>query len=280
MLDAGLPPKRTGPSVRAKPAPLLHKSIPLRAESRPQLAARSAGEPRLNRLLAALPEDERSRLLPHFESMEMPAGMVLTESGAAPAFVYFPTTAIVSVQYITADGSSAEVAVIGNEGIVGAALFMGGGSALSRAVVRGVGRGCRLRAAVLLALFDRSVLTRHLLLRYTQALITQVAQTAVCNRHHSIDQQLCRWLLLSLDRSQGRDLQVTQELIAEMLGVRREGVTEAAGHLQKDGLIRYARGRIAILDRAGLEHRVCECYAAVTREYSRLLREPPGPADR
>jgi CRP-like cAMP-binding protein len=176
-----------------------------------------------------------------------------------------------------ADGSSGEIAVVGNEGIVGISLFMGGGSAFSRAIVRGAGRGYRLRASVMMEEFERSAVTRHLLLRYTQALVTQVAQTAICNRHHSVDQQLCRWLLLGLDRSQGKELQVTQEFIAEMLGVRREGITQAAGHLQKDGLIRYARGHILILDRTGLEHRVCECYSAVAKVYSRLLRDPPSP---
>jgi CRP-like cAMP-binding protein len=203
----------------------------------------------------------------------MPAGKVLSESGTQPSFVYFPTTAIVSLQYLMADGSSAEIAVIGNEGIVGVSLFMGGGSALSRATVRGAGRGYRLRASVLMEDFERDAVTRHLLLLFTQALVTQVAQTAVCNRHHSVDQQLCRWLLLTLDRSLGNELPVTQELIAGMLGVRREGVTQAAGQLQKDGLIRYARGHITVLDRSALEHRVCECYLAVANEYSRLLRD-------
>jgi CRP-like cAMP-binding protein len=243
----------------------------------PRISPPPVNETRLNRLLAALPPEERGRWTPQLESVEMPFGKVLTESGHDPSFVYFPTTAIVSLQYIMTDGSSAEIAVVGSEGVVGVSLFMGGGSALSRAVVRGSGRGYRLRAQVMMEEFGRSRLVRQLLLRYTQALVTQVAQTAVCNRHHSVEQQLCRWLLLSLDRSQGRELQVTQELISEMLGVRREGVTQAAGHLQKDGLIRYARGRITILDRTGLEHRVCECYPAVVKEYSRLLRDPPAP---
>jgi CRP-like cAMP-binding protein len=232
---------------------------------------------RLNRLLAALPQEERWRWAAQLESVQMPFGKVLTESGHDPSFVYFPTTAIVSLQYIMTDGASAEIAVVGDEGIVGVSLVMGGGSALSRAVVRGAGRGYRLRAPVMMEEFRRSGLVRDLLLRYIQALVTQVAQTAVCNRHHSVDQQLCRWLLVSLDRSQDGELQVTQELIAEMLGVRREGITQAAGHLQKDGLIRYARGRITILDRTGLEHRVCECYSTVAKEYSRLLRDPPSP---
>jgi CRP-like cAMP-binding protein len=227
---------------------------------------------RLNRLLAALPQEERCRWVPHLESVAMPIGKVLSESGTQPSFVYFPTTAIVSLQYIMADGASAEIAVVGNEGVVGVSPFMGGGAALSRAIVRGVGRGYRLRASVIMEEFERSAVTRHLLLRYTQALVTQVAQTAVCNRHHSVDQQLCRWLLLSLDRSRGSELPVTQELIAGMIGVRREGITQAAGQLQKDGLIRYARGHIKVLDRSGLEHRVCECYAAVAKE------TPPTPA--
>jgi CRP-like cAMP-binding protein len=233
-------------------------------------------EESVNRLLAALPQEEPGRWTPHLESIEMPFGKVLSESGQNPSFVYFPTTAIVSLQYIMANGSSAEIAVVGNEGMVGVSLFMGGGSALSRAVVRGAGRGYRLRAPVLMEAFGRSGPVRHLLLRYTQALVTQVAQTAVCNRHHSVEQQLCRWLLLSLDRSQGMEHHVTQELIAEMIGVRREGVTVAAGHLQKDGLIRYARGHIRILNRTGLEQRVCECYSAVAKEYSRLLSDPPA----
>jgi CRP-like cAMP-binding protein len=235
-----------------------------------------ADDLRTNRLLAALPQDAHSRLSAHLESVAMPIGKVLAESGSSPVFVYFPVTAIVSLQYIMVDGFTAEVAVVGNEGIVGVSLFMGGGSALSRAIVRGGGRGYRLRASLMLEEFERSAVTRHVLLRFTQALVTQVAQTAVCNRHHSVVQQLCRWLLLSLDRSPGSELPVTQEVIAGMLGVRREGITQAAGQLQKDGLIRYARGHITVLDRLELEHRVCECYAAVAKEYARLLRhEPP-----
>jgi CRP-like cAMP-binding protein len=230
---------------------------------------------RLNRLLALLSQEEGRRWVPQLESIEMPIGKVLAESGINPSFVYFPTTAIVSLQYTMADGSPAEIAVVGNEGIIGVSLFMGGGSTLSRAVVRGAGWGYRLRASVMMEEFGHSELTRHLLLRYTQALVTQIAQTAVCNRHHSVDQQLCRWLLLSLDRSQGSDLLVTQEVIAGTIGVRREGITEAAGRLQRDGLIRYARGHIRILDRPGLERRVCECYSTVTKEYSRLLPNTP-----
>jgi CRP-like cAMP-binding protein len=187
--------------------------------------------------------------------------------------VYFPTTAIVSLLYVMENGSSAEIAVVGNEGVVGISLFMGGESTPSRAVVQSAGSGCRLDAAAMMAEFNRGGPVLHLLLRYTQALITQMAQTAVCNRHHSLDQQLCRWLLLSLDRLQGDELIMTQELIANMLGVRREGVTEAALKLQKAGLIRYSRGHITVLDRAGLEARTCECYAVVKREYDRLLPE-------
>ena len=201
----------------------------------------------------------------------MPLGHVLYESGATLSHVYFPTTAIVSLLYVMENGASAEIAVVGHEGLVGVSLFMGGESTPSRAVVQSAGRGFRLQAATMKDEFDRAGPVLHLLLRYTQALITQMAQTAVCNRHHSLDQQLCRWLLLSLDRLQGNDLVMTQELIANMLGVRREGVTEAALKLQKAKLIRYSRGRISVLDRPGLEQRTCECYAVVKVEYDRLL---------
>lgn len=201
----------------------------------------------------------------------MPLGQVLYESGAAMSHVFFPCTAIVSLLYVMEDGASAEIAVVGNDGIVGISLFMGGNTTPSRAVVQSAGRGFRLRARAMKEEFDRAGPAMHLLLRYTQALITQMAQTAVCNRHHSLDQQLCRWLLLSLDRLQGPDLVMTQELIANMLGVRREGVTAAALKLQAAGLIRYARGHICVLDRHGLEQRTCECYAVVKKEYQRLL---------
>jgi CRP-like cAMP-binding protein len=227
--------------------------------------------PRTNRLLAALPESEWQRWLPELESVAMPLGQVLYESGATLSHVYFPTTAIVSLLYVMENGSSAEIAVVGNEGIVGISLFMGGESTPSRAVVQSAGSGFRLKAQLVKNEFNRGGPVLHLLLRYTQALITQMAQTAVCNRHHSLDQQLCRWLLLSLDRLENNELVMTQELIANMLGVRREGVTEAALKLQLDGLIRYARGRITVLDRKGLEKRTCECYAVVKREYDRLL---------
>jgi CRP-like cAMP-binding protein len=198
---------------------------------------------------------------------------VLYEPGATLSHVYFPTTSIVSLLYVMEDGASAEIAVVGNEGIVGISLFMGGESTPSRAVVQSAGQCFRLKAQAMKDEFNRAGPVLHLLLRYTQALITQMAQTAVCNRHHSLDQQLCRWLLLSLDRLQGDELAMTQELIANMLGVRRGGVTEAALRLQKAGLIQYVRGHITVLDRAGLERRTCECYAVVKHEYDRLLPE-------
>jgi CRP-like cAMP-binding protein len=230
-------------------------------------------EPRNNHLLDALPAAEWQRWLPQLERVEMPLGQVLYESGTTLSHVYFPLTAIVSLLYVMENGASAEIAVVGNEGIVGISLFMGGESTPSRAVVQSAGDGFRLNAQTMKDEFNRAGPVLHLLLRYTQALITQMAQTAVCNRHHSLDQQLCRWLLLSLDRLQGNDLVMTQELIANMLGVRREGVTEAALMLQKVGLIRYARGHISVLDRPGLEQRTCECYAVVKKEYDRLLPE-------
>jgi len=201
----------------------------------------------------------------------MKLGEVLYEPGGRLRYVYFPTTSIVSLLYVLADGASAEIAIVGNEGILGIALFMGGESTPSRAVVQSAGHGYRLKAQLLKNEFGRFGPMLHLLLRYTQALITQMAQTAVCNRHHSLDQQLCRWLLLSLDRLTGNDLVMTQELIANMLGVRREGVTAAAGRLQEQGLISYVRGRIRILDRRGLEASACECYKVVKDEYERLL---------
>jgi len=201
----------------------------------------------------------------------MSLGKVLYESGSRLAHVYFPTTSIVSLLYVMEDGASAEIAVVGNEGIVGISLFMGGESTPSRALVQSAGQGYRLKADLMLQEFGRAGAVMHLLLRYTQALITQMAQTAVCNRHHSLDQQLCRWLLLSLDRLHSKELVMTQELIANMLGVRREGVTEAAGNLQQAGLIRYQRGHITVLDREQLERRTCECYAVVKKEYDRLL---------
>jgi CRP-like cAMP-binding protein len=224
-----------------------------------------------NRLLAALPDAELQRWLPQLEHVDLPLGHVLYESGVTLSHVYFPTTAIVSLLYVLENGASAEIAVVGKEGIVGISLFMGGESTPNRAVVQSAGRGFRLSADALKAEFNRAGTVLHLLLRYTQALITQMSQTAVCNRHHSLDQQLCRWLLLSLDRLAGHELVMTQELISNMLGVRREGVTEAAQQLQAAGLIRYARGRITVLDRDRLEQRSCECYAVVKKEYDRLL---------
>jgi CRP-like cAMP-binding protein len=224
-----------------------------------------------NHLLSALPPAEARRWMPLLESVELPLGHVLYESGATLAHVYFPTTAIISLLYVMENGASAEIAVVGNEGIVGVSLFMGGESTPSRAVVQSAGHGFRLKANIMKKEFDRAGPVLHLLLRYTQALITQMAQTAVCNRHHTLDQQLCRWLLLSLDRLQGNQLVMTQELIANMLGVRREGVTEGALKLQRAGLISYARGHITVLERAGLEKRSCECYAVVKKEYDRLL---------
>jgi CRP-like cAMP-binding protein len=232
--------------------------------------------PTENHLLAALPVAEWQRWLPQLERVEMPLGQVLYESGGTLSHVYFPTTAIVSLLYVMENGASAEIAVVGNEGIVGISLFMGGDSTSSRAVVQSAGVGLRLKAQIMKDDFNRAGPVLHLLLRYTQALITQMAQTAVCNRHHSLDQQLCRWLLLSLDRLQGNELVMTQELIANMLGVRREGVTEGALKLQHAGLIQYARGHITVLNRAGLEKRSCECYAVVKKEYDRLLPEEPA----
>lgn len=228
-------------------------------------------EAKRNHLLAALPESEWLRWALHLEPVELLLGEVLYESGKTMSHLYFPTNSIVSLLYVLADGDSAEIAVVGNEGIVGISLFMGGDSTPSRAVVQSAGRGFRLNAQFVKDEFARSVPVMHLLLRYTQALITQMSQTAVCNRHHSVEQQLCRWLLLSLDRLKGNEVVMTQELIANMLGVRREGVTESAGKLQKLGLIRYVRGRISIIDRAGLEKLSCECYEVVRKEYARLL---------
>ena len=228
-----------------------------------------------NHLLASLPDAEWERCLPHLEPVQLALGLVLYESGVRMRYVYFPLDAIVSLLYMLENGTSAEIAVVGNEGVVGIALFMGGESSTSRAVVQTAGSALRMPAHVIKEEFGRSGPMLHLLLRYTQALIAQMSQTAVCNRHHSLDQQLCRWLLLSLDRLQGNDLVMTQELIANMLGVRREGVNEAALNLQRAGLIRYVRGRITVLDRAGLERRTCECYAVVKTEYDRLLPRSP-----
>jgi CRP-like cAMP-binding protein len=231
-------------------------------------------DPQQNHLLAAFSPAERQRLYPHLQLVPMPLGKVLYESGDLLRHVYFPTDSIVSLLYVLADGASAEISVVGNEGLIGIALFMGGETTPSRAIVQSAGFAYRLFGQLLKDEFHRSGEMQLLLLRYTQALITQMAQTAVCNRHHSVDQQLCRWLLLSLDRLASNELVMTQELIANMLGVRREGVTEAAGKLDKLGVISYARGRITILDRTKLEDLCCECYAVVKKESDRLLPRP------
>jgi CRP-like cAMP-binding protein len=228
-------------------------------------------KPQQNSLLRALPALESERLFAHMELVAMPLGNVLYESGSQLRHVYFPTTSIVSLLYVMEDGASAEIAVVGNEGMVGVALFMGGETTPSRAVVQSAGHAFRLKGQLLKEEFHRAAGLQHLLLRYTQALLTQMAQTAVCNRHHSVDQQLCRWLLLSLDRLPTNKLIMTQELIANMLGVRREGVTEAAGKLQGAGLIKYSRGNITVLDRLRLQARACECYEVVKKEFDRLL---------
>jgi CRP-like cAMP-binding protein len=227
--------------------------------------------PKLNHLLAALPAADYERILPALELVQLPLGMVLYESGGTLGYVYFPTDSIVSLLYVMEDGASAEIAVTGFEGLVGIALFMGGETTPSRAVVQSAGQGYRLKAGLVKKEFDIGGALQHIALLFTQALITQMAQTAVCNRHHSVEQQLCRWLLLSLDRLPSNELTMTQDLIANMLGVRREGVTEAAGKLQKLELIRYSRGHIVVLDRPKLEARVCECYGVVKKEYDRLL---------
>src|SRR5690349_16611995 len=234
--------------------------------------------PQDNQILRALPKNERERLFPHLKLVEMPLGMVLYESGAALRHVYFPTDSIVSLLYVMQDGATAEIAVVGNEGVIGVSLFMGGETTPSRAIVQSAGHAYRLTGSRLKQEFSRHGEMLNVLLRYTQSLLTQMAQTAVCNRHHSLDQQLCRWLLLSLDRLSGNQLNMTQELIANMLGVRREGVTDAAGKLQKLGAIRYTRGKITVLDRKQLEQLSCECYAVVKRESDRLEarhRQPP-----
>ncbi len=226
-----------------------------------------------NHLLAALPDADRQRWLAQLEPVALPLGQVLYESGRTPTHVYFPTTAIVSLLYVLDDGGTAEIAMVGHEGVVGIASFMGGHNTPSRAVVRSAGKGFRLKERLIKEEFEDHPSVQHLMLRYTQALITQMSQTAVCNRHHSVDQQLCRCLLHTLDRLRGNELVLTHELIAHMLGVRRGGVTEAALKLQAAGLIRYHPGHITVLDRPGLEHRSCECHSVVKREYDRLLPE-------
>jgi CRP-like cAMP-binding protein len=244
-------------------------SLPM--ASRSHEASLSRQSPRQNHLLNALPAEDYKRIAAHLELAPLKLGEILYEPGIKLRYVYFPTTAIVSLLYVMEDGASAEIAIVGNEGILGISLFMGGETTPSRAVVQSAGYGYRLKAQLLKDEFGRFGPFLRLLLRYTQALITQMAQTAVCNRHHSVDQQLCRWLLLSLDRLASRELSMTQELIANMLGVRREGVTEAAGKLQDAGLIHYRRGRITVLDRPRLEARSCECYQVVKTEFDRLL---------
>ncbi len=243
--------------------------------ARKTLTAHPHRDPLKNHILATLPATEWQRWRPLLEWVDMPLGQVVYESGSTLEHVYFPTTSIVSLLYVMENGASAEIAVVGNEGILGISLFMGGESTPSRAVVQSAGQGYRLLAKDIKSEFNRGGPVMHVLLRYTQALITQMAQTAVCNRHHSLDQQLCRWLLLSLDRLQGNELVMTQELIANMLGVRREGVTESALKLQQAGLIKYARGHISVLNRKGLEGRSCECYGVVKKEYDRLLPHQP-----
>ena len=236
--------------------------------------AKTAGHtPNQNHLLASLPAEIFERVSPNLELVAMPLGEVVCESGGQLQYVYFPTTAILSLHYVMEDGSTAEIAGVGNEGVLGVSLFMGGNTTPSRTTVQTGGWGYRLKARLMVEEFNRAGPMMRLMLRYTQALMAQMSQTAVCNRHHSVEQQLCRWLLLTLDRLTSNELTMTQELIAGMLGVRREGITEAAGHLQQAGIIRYRRGHITVLDRAGLETRTCECYNVVRKEFHRLLSE-------
>jgi len=242
--------------------------------SRRDISAREASlDARRNLLLAAFPAADWARWEPHLELVEMPLGMVLCESGDAASHVFFPTTAIVSLLNVLKNGASAEIAIVGNEGVVGVSLFLGGESTSSRSVVQSGGEGFRMKSQTIKEELIRAAPIRHLLLRYIRALIAQIGQTAVCNRHHSLDQQLCRWLLLSLDRLETNEILMTQELIANMLGVRREGVTEGAIRLQQAGVINYARGRITVLDRKRLARRSCECYALIKTEYERLLAQ-------
>ena len=267
-------PQAQGPIIAKRPRPPFGDSRkPVNSRStRPNVPP-----PTANRLLAALPEAEYQRLAPHLEPFALPLGLALYESGTQLTHAYFQTDGIVSLLYVTENGSSAEIAVTGREGVVGISLFMGGGHTSSRAVVQCAGHAYRLHADYMTQEFERGGYLQNLLLRFTQALITQMAQTAVCNRHHSVDQQLCRWLLLSLDRLPDNEINMTQELIANMLGVRREGVTAAAGHLRRAGLVSYRRGLITVLDRPALEKRVCECYAVVKRETDRLMtRQMPS----
>ena len=227
--------------------------------------------PNQNQLLSALPIEIYERILPYLEEISMPLGQVLYESGSQLKYAYFPTTAIISMHYVLENGASTEISGVGNEGVLGVALFMGGNTTSSLATVQTAGQGYRLKRQLMIDEFNQAGPMMRLMLRYTQALITQISQTAVCNRHHSIEQQLCRWLLLTLDRLPTQELTITQELIASMLGVRREGITEAAGNLQRAGLISYRRGHITVLNRLGLESRSCECYNVVKKEFHRLL---------
>jgi CRP-like cAMP-binding protein len=262
------------------PRGTVRKALAMRSSGTPTAEFSGRSNPVQNHLLEALPKDVFDRLQPHLELGELKLGEVLYEPGERLRYVYFPTTTVISLLYVMEDGASAEIAIVGNEGILGISLFMGGQSTPSRAVVQSAGFAFRLKAQWLAEEFARFGPFLHLMLRYTQALITQMSQTAVCNRHHSVDKQLCRWLLLSLDRLQSNNLSMTQELIANMLGVRREGVTEAAGKLQKAGLIRYRRGCITVLNRKGLEARTCECYQVVKTEYDRLLSYLPKGGNR
>jgi CRP-like cAMP-binding protein len=251
--------------------------LPVRERAKSLGIRRAAAAPReslrldANRLLAALPPAERERLTPHLEPFPVVRGAVLAEPRTRWQHVYFPTSAILSMQHLMADGASSEIASVGNEGMLGVSLFMGGNAMPSRAIVQASGEGYRLKAEVLIDEFNRAGHVQQLLLRYAQALLTQIAQTAACNRHHSVSQQLCRWLLVNLDRKRSNELSMTQELIAHTLGVRREGVTQAAGLLQQAGIIRYRRGHITVLERAGLESQVCECYGVVKQELTRLV---------
>lgn len=272
--DNGQTPTRVAAHSHAAHASVvsLERALPQASVGSPiHIKGLCGHDPKQNRLLAALPAADYERLLPDLELVTMQLGMVVCEPGIDPQHVYFPTTCIVSLLHHTKNGASAETAVIGNEGLIGVSLFMGGGAVLTRMVVNSAGYGFRLRKGILDDEFARGGALQQLLLRYTQALITQTSQAVVCNRHHSVLQQLCRWLLLNLDRLPSNELCVTQETIASMLGVRRESVGAAAGKLQDDGYIHYSRGHINVLDRSGLETRVCECYAGVKEEYDRLL---------
>lgn len=244
-----------------------------------KVASERLDDPKRNRILAALPAADYERLLPDLEFVPLPLGWMMSESGDHVNFLHFPTAGIVSLIYGLEDGSSSEIALVGNEGMVGISIFMGGESMPSNTVVQSVGAAFRLSRKVMKREFALGGRLQHLALLYTQALIAQTSQTAVCNQHHALEQQLCRWVLMSADRLHQNDLVITQELISHLLGVRRESVTQAASKLKKDGLITYARGHMTILDRPGLEERVCECYSRVQEEYARLLPHPKGAAD-